>query len=73
MRTLALVDGEHHPTVTRAALEAAAERGHQIVAALLVGGAEKLVGVPDLGVTVRVASGDRVGDLREAIAELGPE
>jgi len=73
MRTLALVDGEHHPTVTRAALEAAAERGHQIVAALLVGGAEKLVGVPDLGVTVRVASGDRVRALRKAIAELGPE
>jgi cyclic 2,3-diphosphoglycerate synthase len=74
MRTLALVDGEHHPTATSAALEAAAERGHQVVAALLVGGAEKLVaGVPDLGVPVRVASGDRVGALREAIAELGPE
>ena len=29
MRTLALVDGEHHPPVTRAALEAAAERGHE--------------------------------------------
>ena len=38
MRTLALVDGEHYPPVTRAALEVAAERGHEVVAALLVGG-----------------------------------
>ena len=67
MRTLALVDGEHHPPVTRAALEVAAERGHEVVAALLVGGTEKLVaGVPDLGVPVpgtgtgsRPSGGDR--------------
>jgi cyclic 2,3-diphosphoglycerate synthase len=74
MRTLALVDGEHHPPVTRAALQAAGERGHEIVAALLVGGTEKLVaGPPDLGVPVRVGADDRVRALRDAIAELAPE
>ena len=31
MRTLALVDGEHYPPVTRAALVAATERGHEVV------------------------------------------
>jgi cyclic 2,3-diphosphoglycerate synthetase len=74
MRTLALVDGEHHPPVTRAALETARERGHEIVAALLVGGAEKLLtALPDLGVPVRVGTDDRLRAMREAIAELGPE
>src|SRR5262245_3622155 len=74
MRTLALVDGEHHPPVTRAALEAAGERGHEIVAALLVGGTEKLVGeTPELGVPVRIGTDDGVGGLRDAIAELAPE
>ena len=54
MRTLALVDGEHYPPVTRAALDLARERGHEIVAALLVGGTEKLGPgdePPDLGVS----------------------
>ena len=76
MRTLALVDGEHYPPVTRAALEVAAERGHEVVAALLVGGTEKLAaggGLPDLGVPVRPADGDPMRALRDAIAELAPD
>jgi cyclic 2,3-diphosphoglycerate synthetase len=76
MRTLALVDGEHYPPVTRAALDAAGERGHDVVAALLVGGTEKLgIGTepPELGVPVRVATGDPMHALRSAIAELTPE
>ena len=75
MRTLALVDGEHYPPVTRAALEVARERGHEVVAALLVGGSEKLAGPepPDLGVPVRLAGGDRMHDLRSAIADLLPD
>ena len=74
MRTLALVDGEHYPPVTRAALVAAAERGHEVVAALLVGGTEKLdVVPPDLGVPVRLAGDDRMAALRAAIVELAPE
>ncbi len=63
MRTLALVDGEHYPPVTRAALAVAAERGHEVVAALLVGGTEKLGaggGLPDLGVPGSVG-GRRIG------------
>jgi len=76
MRTLALVDGEHYPPVTRAALEVAAERGHEVVAALLLGGTEKLAAgadPPDLGVPVRLAGGDRMEALRSAIAELAPD
>ena len=76
MRTLALVDGEHYPPVTRAALEVAGGRGHEIVAALLVGGTEKLVAgdaPPDLGVPVLVTAGERMHALRAAIAELSPE
>jgi cyclic 2,3-diphosphoglycerate synthetase len=76
MRTLALVDGEHYPPVTRAALDAAEERGHAIVAALLVGGTEKLgagADPPILGVPVRMATGDPMQALRRAIAELAPE
>ena len=76
MRTLALVDGEHYPPVTRAALEVARERGHEVVAALLVGGTEKLGAgddPPDLGAPVLVMVGERMHALRGAIAELSPE
>jgi cyclic 2,3-diphosphoglycerate synthase len=73
-RTLVLVDGEHYPPVTRSALAAAGERGHEVVGALLLGGTEKLAGAdpPDLGVTVRIAGDDRMRALREALAELTP-
>ena len=76
MRTLALVDGEHYPPVTRAALEVARERGHEVVAALLVGGTEKLGSgddPPDLGVPVTVVTDEPMHALREVIAELSPE
>ena len=77
MRTLALVDGEHYPPVTRAALGVAKERGHEVVAALLVGGTEKLApsdDPPDLGVPVLVVGPDRPMDaLLAAISELVPE
>ena len=76
MRTLALVDGEHYPPVTRAALEVARERGHEIVAALLVGGTEKLApgdDPPDLGVPVIVVAEEPRHALLAAIADLSPE
>ena len=76
MRTLALVDGEHYPSVTRAALVTAGERGHEVIAALLVGGTEKLAAgaeLPDLGVPVLLVADDRMGGLRSAIAELAPD
>ncbi len=55
-RTLALVDGEHYPPVVRAALEHAGLED-EVVAALLVGGHEKLSGEPDYGVPL-----ERLGD-----------
>ena len=76
MRTLALVDGEHYPPVTRAALEVARERGHEIVAALLVGGTEKLApgdDPPDVGVPVIVVADEPRHALLAAIADLSPE
>jgi cyclic 2,3-diphosphoglycerate synthase len=74
MRTLALVDGEHYPPVTRWAIETATTAGHDVVAAVLVGGAEKLGAgeVPELGVPVRMAAGDRAGAVSAAIEEFQP-
>jgi cyclic 2,3-diphosphoglycerate synthetase len=74
MRTIALVDGEHYPPVTRWGIEVAAERGYEVVAAILLGGAEKLAAgeVPDLGVPVRVAE-DRGEAVASAIDALRPD
>jgi cyclic 2,3-diphosphoglycerate synthetase len=47
MRAVALVDGEHSPEVVR---EALAALPYDWVGAILVGGSEKLRGVPDYGV-----------------------
>jgi cyclic 2,3-diphosphoglycerate synthase len=47
LRALALVDGEHYPPVVRDAL---AELPYEVVAAVLVGGTEKLRGGEDYGV-----------------------
>jgi cyclic 2,3-diphosphoglycerate synthetase len=46
---LALVDGEHYPPVVRDAIQQASGGGH-VVAALLIGGSEKLDGDPSYGV-----------------------
>jgi len=75
MRTLALVDGEHYPPVTRWGIEVARGRGYDIIAAVLVGGIEKLgVGeTPDLGVSVRTAGDDRFAAVAAAIDELTPD
>jgi len=74
MRTLALVDGEHYPPVTRWAIEVARARGYDVVAALLMGGSEKLGAgeVPEIGIPVRLSGGDRAGALSAAIDELLP-
>jgi cyclic 2,3-diphosphoglycerate synthase len=63
VRALALIDGEHYAPVVRDALE---EVPHDVVAAVLVGGTEKLRGGEDYGVPL-------AGGLEEAIAEYGPE
>jgi cyclic 2,3-diphosphoglycerate synthase len=75
MRTLVLVDGEHYPPVTRWAMDVARGRGHDIVAAVFVGGIEKIDprSLPDLGVPTETAGTDRMAALVEAIEAWTPE
>ncbi len=63
MRALAIVDGEHYAPVVRDAL---AELPYDFVAAVLVGGAEKLRGGEEYGVPL-------VEDVETAIARFAPE
>ena len=71
-RVLALVDGEHYPQVVRAALEQAAASA-DVVAALLLGGTEKLAGDPDYGVPLETLSGDAASSMLEAAARHGAD
>jgi cyclic 2,3-diphosphoglycerate synthetase len=75
VRTLALVDGEHYPPVTRSAIEEAERRGYAVVGALLMGGAEKLKPgeLPSLGVEVRPSGPDLIEALRSALDVFRPE
>jgi cyclic 2,3-diphosphoglycerate synthetase len=63
MRALALIDGEHYAPVVRDALR---DVPHEVVAALLVGGTEKLRDGDEYGVPL-------VDELEEAIARFDPE
>jgi cyclic 2,3-diphosphoglycerate synthase len=63
VRALAIVDGEHYPPVVRDAL---AELPYDFVAAVLVGGSEKLRGGPDYGVPL-------ADDLASALERFAPE
>ena len=73
MRVIALVDGEHYPPVTRWGIEVGRSRGLEVVAALLLGGREKLTDGPlDLGVDVRAVGGDAAAALGAAIRDLRP-
>jgi cyclic 2,3-diphosphoglycerate synthetase len=75
LRALALVDGEHYPPTTRWGLDVAADRGYEVVAALFIGGSEKLAagGRVDLGnVPVDTVKGDVGAALAEAIARHQP-
>jgi cyclic 2,3-diphosphoglycerate synthase len=75
IRTLVLVDGEHYPPVTRDAIVEARRLGHHVVAALLVGGTEKLQAgeVPDLGVPVATAEAGLAPALGAALDEHRPD
>ncbi|MCI0632724.1 MAG: cyclic 2,3-diphosphoglycerate synthetase [Actinobacteria bacterium] len=75
MRVLVLVDGEHHPPVTRWGIDAARARGLDPVLALLVGGTEKLRpgAEPDLGVPLRTAGDPLAAALDDAISATEPE
>ena len=55
MRAVAVVDGEHYPDVVRDAL---AELPYEFVGVMLVGGSEKLRGIPDYGVPLVTGPGD---------------
>ncbi len=71
-RALVLVDGEHYPPVVRAAIAEAARDEH-VVAALLLGGAEKLRGAPDYGVPLEHAGADAGAALVSAAAKHAAE
>jgi cyclic 2,3-diphosphoglycerate synthase len=76
MRVIALVDGEHYPPVIRWAIERARAIGLDVVAALLVGGGEKLDvgGSLDLGdVPVTRAGPDRMRALHDALQAARPD
>ena len=68
-RLLALVDGEHYPPVVRAALRQAGEDA-EVVAALLLGGSEKLDGLPDYGVPLELVGESTAGDALVAAAAV---
>jgi cyclic 2,3-diphosphoglycerate synthetase len=63
LRALAIVDGEHYAPVVRDALE---ELPYEFVAAVLVGGTEKLRGGDDYGVPLD-------SDVESAIAQRAPD
>jgi cyclic 2,3-diphosphoglycerate synthetase len=75
VRVLALVDGEHYPPVTRWGIEVASEKGYEVVAALLLGGTEKVLPgtLPDLGVPLSRSPEDVSKGLATAIDEVRPE
>jgi cyclic 2,3-diphosphoglycerate synthetase len=77
MRVIALVDGEHYPPVTRWGVRTAAERGLEVVAAILVGGSEKLSAdrALDLGpdIPVMSARANLMATLAEAIDRYQPQ
>jgi len=71
-RVLVLVDGEHYPPVVRAALEQAGA-GAEVVAALLLGGGEKLDGTPEYGVPLERAGADPAESMVDAAARHGAD
>jgi cyclic 2,3-diphosphoglycerate synthetase len=75
MRVLALVDGEHYPPVTRWGIQAARTMGHEVLAALFLGGTEK-IGLgeePEFGVPTIRSGPDIRASLASAIDDVGPE
>ena len=77
MKVVVLVDGEHYPSVTRWAIDELRGRGLEPIAALFVGGGEKLdpSAVLDLGVPLRGSVPERsvASALGAAIDELAPD
>ena len=78
MRVIALIDGEHHPDVARAALDSLEEE-HEIAAVLFAGGEEKVpAGVKadpaaHYGRAVTMPGADVADALRSLVAAVGAE
>ena len=70
-RVLVLIDGEHYPPVVRDALESLPD---EVVAAVLVGGTEKLRGGQGYGVPLRESVEGAIEELRpDAVVDLSDE
>ncbi len=69
------MDGEHYPSVTRWGIQAARTMGHEVAAALFVGGIEKIDAgsAPDLGVPVFPADDDPGAALASALDRVDPD
>lgn len=72
-RALVLVDGEHYPPVLLDAIRTLEGRGYQIVAAVFLGGGEKLAEPLDLGAVPIVRDTTQREALERAIASYAPE
>lgn len=72
-RALVLVDGEHYPPVILDAIRALEGRGYQIVAAVFLGGGEKLSGPLELGTLPIIGAATQRGALERGIASFSPE
>jgi cyclic 2,3-diphosphoglycerate synthase len=72
---LVVVDGEHYPPVVERALRTINASGHTVVAAVLVGGGEKLPagGIATYGDIPVLSGGDPRDLLWDALAELAPD
>ena len=70
-----IIDGEHYPPVLEAALKEVADAGHEVLAALLIGGKEKLPeeGLDSLNGVDVITTDDPPGALDKAISDLQPE
>lgn len=72
LRAVALVDGEHYPPVTLDALASVADR-YDVVAAVMLGGGEKLRDALQLGDLPLVSGATRRDALEEAIERFTPQ
>jgi cyclic 2,3-diphosphoglycerate synthase len=72
VKVLVLVDGEHYPAVTRWGIETARAKGLDPVAALMIGGTEKigLDEAMDVGIPLRRGEDNPMAALAAAIDEL---
>lgn len=72
-RAVVLVDGEHYPPVIHDAIRALEGRGYQVVAAVYLGGGEKLSGPLELGTLPIIAGATQREALERALESFSPE